>query len=287
MTPAQGVPKLKPMRRRFGSQTGLKILEEGRQVVHGLLPEYVFGPVDSRRYGRSLGVNPFPLGEKICSFNCPYCECGWTNRLWVGVHREMAWPSVEDLVGDIAARLERLHEDGERLDAITFAGNGEPTLHPDFPELIDQTMKARDEYAPETKLVVLTNATELNRPEIRNCLLRVDEACMKLDAVSVETVKAINKPHPTVSMESIIEQIASFPSPVIQTMFVHGPADNTGDREIALWLDALRRIHPSRIDIYSLDRPAPDPRLSRVPRKRLQAIAELAREELTVPVYVY
>ncbi len=275
------------MKRRFGSQSGLKIIEEGRQVVHGLLPELVFGPVDSRRFGRSLGVNPFPPGEKICSFNCPYCECGWTNRLWVGVRRDVSWPDVVILAEEITGRLEHFRDTGERLDAITFAGNGEPTLHPDFPELIEKTILIRDEIVPHVRIVVLTNASELHRKEIREALLNVDEACMKLDAVSSQVVRELNRPHPSLSMESIIEQIASFPAPHIQSMFIHGPGDNSGDEEVKHWIWALQRIKPVRVDIYSLDRPAPDPRVSKVPREMLMAIAEQARRHLKTPVFVY
>jgi wyosine [tRNA(Phe)-imidazoG37] synthetase (radical SAM superfamily) len=276
------------MRKRyFGSESGLKTLEEGRQVVHGLLPDYVFGPVDSRRYGKSLGVNPFPLGEKICSFNCPYCECGWTNRLWVGSHNELEWPTVEALCAEIEARLVEMKERGESLDAITFAGNGEPTLHPEFPALIRETRALRDRLAPETRLIVLTNATELYRPEIREALLQVDEPCMKLDAVSAEVVDRINKPHDSVSMEKIIDWIADFPSPIIQAMFVRGPADNTGPREVSLWIEALKKIRPRRVDLYSLDRPAPDRRLERVPNPDLESIAKQVRAALDVPVFVY
>ncbi len=265
----------------------MKILEEGRQVVHGLLPQLVFGPVDSRRFGRSLGINPFPPGEKICSFNCPYCECGWTNRHWVGVRKDVVWPSVASLMEEIRARLADFRASGERVDALTFAGNGEPTLHPDFPGLIEKIIMARDEFSPHTKIVVLTNASELHRPEIREALLRVDEACMKLDAVSAKVVREINRPHASLSMESIIAQIASFPSPHIQTMFVQGPCDNSGEEEVSLWMWALQRIKPVRVDVYSLDRSAPDPRLSKVPRERLDAIAARVRAHLKIPVFVY
>ena len=275
------------MKRRFGSQSGLKIIEEGRQVVHGLLPELVFGPVDSRRFGRSLGINPFPPGEKICSFNCPYCECGWTNRLWVGVRRDVVWPSVEQLMEDITARLEQSQASGERLDAITFAGNGEPTLHPDFHELIEKTIAVRNKLTPRAKTIVLTNASELHRKEIWEALLRVDETCIKLDAVSPRVVREINKPHASITMDSLIEQIASFPSPHIQSMFIHGPGDNTSDEEVNLWLWVLQRIRPARVDIYSLDRPAPDPRVSKVPKEKLESIANQARSCLKTPVFVY
>lgn len=275
------------MRRRFGSQNGLRVLEEGRQVVHGLLPEYVFGPVDSRRYGKSLGVNPFPLGEKICSFNCPYCECGWTNKHWVGKHDEILWPEVDGLLHEIDDRLVRARDQGERIDAITFAGNGEPTLYPEFKALIDGTIELRTKWVPEARVIVLTNASELHRPEIREALLRADETCIKLDAISPKAVRAINKPHPSLSMENLINQMLTFPSPVIQTMFIHGPADNTGEKEIALWIDTLKRIRPARIDLYSIDRAAPDPRVTRVSAETLQTIADRVRREVGVPVFVY
>lgn len=256
-------------------------------MVHGLIPELVFGPVDSRRLGRSLGVNPFPPGEKICSFNCPYCECGWTSRLWVGAHMDFAWPEVDRLVEEITARLEQFRATGEKLDAITFAGNGEPTLHPGFPLLIDKTIAARNVFTPHARIVVLTNASELHREEIRQALMRVDEACIKLDAASSSMVHRINRPHASLSIDSIIDQIASFPSPHIQTMFVQGPSDNTGEAEVTLWIEALKRIQPARVDIYSLDRHSPDTRLSKVPREILDAIAGRVRNEVGVPVFVY
>lgn len=232
-------------------------------------------------------MNPFPLGEKICSFNCPYCECGWTNKLWVGMHEEIVWPSVSQIASEIETRLQKMLEHGESLGAITFAGNGEPTLHPEFPALIDAGISLRDHLAPCAKVVVLTNATELGRREIREALLRVEEPCMKLDAVSTQVVSRINKPHASVEMARIIEWIADFPSPIIQSMFVQGPADNTGEKEVTLWLDALKQIRPARVDIYSLDRTPPDRRLTRVSSEELEEIASRAREVLNVPVGVY
>lgn len=275
--------------RFFGSKDGLQVIDHGRQVVSGLLTEIVFGPIDSRRYGKSLGVNPFPVGEKVCSFNCPYCECGWTSqkRLWVGVHPELPWPPVDEIREDVRERLIGMRDRGETLNAITFAGNGEPTLHPEFPALIEATLLLRDEYAPTARINVLTNATELGRPEIREALLRVDEPAMKLDAVSKETFHAINKPHESVDPEHLIELIADFPSPIIQSMFCHGPADNTGEEDVAAWIAALKRIQPRRVDLYSLDRPTPDKRLSRLTREELESLAERVRTEVGVPATAY
>jgi wyosine [tRNA(Phe)-imidazoG37] synthetase (radical SAM superfamily) len=274
-------------KRYFGSDTGLKTLDEGRQVVFGLVPEYVFGPVDSRRYGRSLGINPFPVGEKICSFNCPYCECGWTSRLWVGVHTEVMWPSVADITGEIEKRLKAARDGGEVLEALTFAGNGEPTLHPGFPALAAETVRLRDAWAPQAKIIVLTNGTELNRPEIREALLLSDEPCFKLDTANPEVFERINKPHPAANLSDLVRWISDFPSPIIQAMFVQGPADNTSPGDVASWLSTLQQIHPRRVDVYSLDRTPPDKRFLPAPRERLEEIASQAAAVLGIPVNVY
>lgn len=261
-------------------------MEDGRRHVDGLLPELIFGPVDSRRYGKSLGINPIPLGEKVCSFDCPYCECGWTTRLRLGVDDSLAWPSVEVLSNLLTKRLHSLSREGIPLGAITFAGNGEPTLHPDFAALVDRVLDLRNAHCPQALIVVLTNGTELGRRDVWEALLRVDEACFKLDAATQSAFKNVNLPHGKVSLERIIGWLREFPAPIVQSMFVRGSADNTSPAEVEAWLAALESIQPSRIDLYSLDRPTPDPGLVRVPREDLEKLANLARSRLGVKVNV-
>jgi len=194
---------------------------------------------------------------------------------------------LESLVRNIESRLQDLKTERCDLGALTFAGNGEPTLHPEFPPLIDQTLELRDRFFPEAVVVVLTNATELVRESVRTALQRVDEACMKLDAGSDATFKRINLPHGKVRMRTVVDALIDFPSPIVQTMFVRGTVDNTGEEEIESWLNTLERIEPRRVDIYSLDRTAPDPDLEAVPLTDLQVIAALARDRLAVPVTVF
>jgi wyosine [tRNA(Phe)-imidazoG37] synthetase (radical SAM superfamily) len=261
-------------------------MEDGRRHVDGLLPDFVFGPVDSRRYGKSLGINPVPLGEKVCSFDCPYCECGWTTRLRLGPDTSLTWPSVETLTKSLKNRLKTLSNEGVALGAITFAGNGEPTLHPEFAALVEKTRDLRGSYAPQALIVVLTNGTELGRNDVWDALLRVDEACFKLDAATPEVFKQVNLPHGKVSLDHLVGWLREFPAPIVQTMFVRGSADNTGDAEIEAWLETLEKIRPSRIDLYSLDRPTPDPDLVRVPKADLEGIAKQARDRLGIPVNV-
>jgi len=286
LTPEEPLRKLKAMS-EVDLKSGLQMLEDGRRHVSGLIPDWVFGPVDSRRYGRSLGVNPFPKEEKVCSFDCPYCECGWTTRLRTGVDASLDWPEVGIVEAEIEKALIQIQQRGESLDAITVAGNGEPTLHPRFPDLTRGILRLRDRFASQAKVIVLTNASELTREDVREALLLVDEACLKLDAVGEGVAKRVNLPHGKVSLERILRSLQSFPAPIIQTMFVHGRVDNTKPEDIEPWLEALERISPSRVDLFSLDRATPDPDLRKVPATAIEKIADLARKRLGVPVFVY
>lgn len=239
-----------------------------------LFETIIVGPIHSRRLGRSLGVNLLHQTAKICSFNCIYCECGWNFRA------ESHQPNREEVNIALEAKLKQLKDSGEGIDVITFAGNGEPTTHPEFPKIIDDTIALRDKYFPEAKVSVLSNATMIWKPEIREALLKVDNNILKLDSAIDETVQHINQPCGKYSVQNVIENLKLFKGKVIiQTMFLRGEhdgikIDNTTEEEVSAWIEAIKSIQPSEVMLYSLDRVPPVSTLSKVEADELQIIAD-------------
>ena len=247
-----------------------------RFVMTALFPDIVFGPVRSRRLGLSLGVNLLPPDSKLCSFDCIYCECGW-NAEHPGPRR---FNDREAVRTQLEAALRRMDAAGQVPDVITFAGNGEPTLHPDFERIIGDTIALRDALCPTARVSVLSNATQLHRAEVRRALLRVDQPILKLDSAFDATARRINGPQsPDWNVRAVVEQMKRFEGRMIlQTMFLRGtcggaPVDNTSEEEVAAWLRRVEEIRPRQVMVYSLDRDTPCPTLERVPREELQRIA--------------
>ena len=245
-----------------------------------LFREIIYGPVHSRRLGVSLGVNLLPLNGKLCSFNCIYCECGWNEDNRVDRPR---FNSREDVRDTLKAKLQEMRKEGTLPDVITFAGNGEPTLHPEFEGIIDDTIALRDNFAPNAKISVLSNATQLHREEVCRALAKIDNNILKLDSAINDTAKAIDLPRGEYDTERIIEQMQRFKGQMtLQTMFLRGNhageiVDNTTELEIEAWLTAVRRISPRNVMVYSIDRATPCQELEKVPREELESIAERVR----------
>ncbi len=249
-----------------------------------LYHDIIFGPVHSRRLGLSLGVNLLPTESKLCSFDCIYCECGW-NHDHPGGRRFNARADVARLLGET---LRRMVADGTPPDVITFAGNGEPTLHPEFEAIIDDTLSLRDAHCPTAKVSVLSNATQLGREEVRRALLRVDNNILKLDSAFDRTVRLINNPQGHYSVEEVVRQMQGFEGRMIlQTMFLRGEyrgesIDNTTEEEVSAWLHLVEQIRPSKVMVYSLDRDTPCQTLTKVSKEELGAIARRV-EALGIP----
>lgn len=245
-----------------------------------LYPQIVYGPVRSRRLGVSLGVNLLPLHSKICTFDCIYCECGWNddNRGSEGFNPPAAVAQA------LESRLIEMAESGEQLDVITFAGNGEPTLHPDFEAIIEQTIALRDKYAPQAKISVLSNATTLHRADVVRALKRVDNNILKLDAVDNALAQTMNKPCCNYSIEQIVSQLTAFNGQVIvQTMFLSGQYngqkfDNTTEEHIAAWLKTIEKIAPKQVMVYTIARDTPCKTLHAASAELLEQIAARVRE---------
>lgn len=253
-----------------------------------LFHDIIFGPVHSRRLGLSLGVNLLPTESKLCSFDCIYCECGW-NAEHPGIRR---FNDRADVREQLEATLRRMVADHTPPDVITFAGNGEPTLHPRFEAVIDDTLALRDALCPAAKVSVLSNATQLHRDDVCRALSRVDNNILKLDSAFDETVRRMNNPrNPDYSVRTIAEQMKRFEGRMIlQTMFLRGvcngePIDNTTEEEVAAWLRIVDEIRPRQVMVYSLDRDTPCPTLEKVTREELQAIAARV-ETLGIPCSV-
>lgn len=241
-----------------------------------LFDEIVFGPVHSRRLGVSLGMNLLPVDGKVCSFDCIYCECGYN----VDHRAHKGLPTREEVYEALEKRLAAMHEKGERLDVITFAGNGEPTLHPQFAAIIDDTMVLRNIYYPDAKVSVLSNATRIDRPDVFDALNKVDNNILKLDSCFDETVRLIDVPiSASFSVEKLIKGLCRFKGNlIVQTLFLQGEhngkiIDNTTEKELLPWLEALRRIAPQEVMIYTIDRETPEKALRKAAPEKLDEIA--------------
>jgi wyosine [tRNA(Phe)-imidazoG37] synthetase (radical SAM superfamily) len=244
-----------------------------------LFDDIIFGPVKSRRLGVSLGINLLPAKRKICNFNCIYCECGWTkNQEKVVSHL----PTRTDVYMALEKKLSEMKVMNLPPDVITYAGNGEPTLHPEFPGIIDDSITLRNKFFPNAKIAVLSNATTITDPLIKTALLKVDKNILKLDSAFDTTIKIHNQPQTYLNMEELIINLKGFNGKlIIQTLFLRGfyngiNVDNTTPDEIRAWLKAIERINPSEVMIYTISRDTPEGgQLNKIPVKELRAIASM------------
>lgn len=254
-----------------------------------LFDDIVFGPVKSRRFGVSLGVNLLPLDMKFCTFNCVYCECGLSHP---AQDKKAKLNNTESIINSLENRFRELKNSGLKPDNITFAGNGEPTLHPGFPAIIDNTIRLRDEIFQQAEITVLSNATRLHIPAVRDALLKIDNNVLKLDAGTQETFELINRPASPVKLADIVSRLASFGGKVvIQTLFLRGvingvSIDNTIESEISPWLGYLEKIRPSRVMIYPIERSTPEQGIEKISKEELLGIARRL-EPLSIPYEVF
>ncbi len=241
-----------------------------------LFDKLIFGPVFSRRLGISLGINLLPEDSKICNFNCIYCECGWTDSV---LTNKIELPTREQFYNQLDSKLQQMRNDNSALDVITFAGNGEPTLHPQFAEIIDDTIALRDKYFPKVKVAVLSNATMLASPKIVAALQKIDQNILKLDSAIESTINTINQPLTRYKLETIVENLKQFNGRlIIQTLFIRGivknkMVDNTTKEEIEMWLKLIQDIKPLQVMIYTIARETPLSDLEKISVAQLNEIA--------------
>ena len=220
-----------------------------------LREETVFGPIRSRRLGNSLGINLLPTRGKICNFDCIYCECGWN----ADGRDDTVLPTAAQVRAALEDKLCALMLEGTPVDSITFSGDGEPTLNPEFPRIIDDTLRLRDAFYPSAKVSVLSNATRVHLPEVFEALRKVDNPIMKIDAPTDELAAHINRPAPGYSVARVVEALKRFEGDfVLQTMFLRSPDfDSASPEVLGGWMEIVRTLHPRLVQVYSIDRPTP------------------------------
>jgi len=243
----------------------------------------VYGPIHSRRLGYSLGINPLPLTYKFCDFDCVYCQYGWTPEKGTGEKIKRA----PELLDEIRSAFEYHLKIKTPVDCITVAGNGEPTLHPDFPELVQGLMKLKQQYFPKAKVGVLSDSSQAHRLEIREALEMLDERYMKLDAGHAELHAKINKPRGDFDFERMVNALRTLRQIVIQSLFMQGSYDNTKPEAIDHWIETVGFIQPREVQVYTLDRRPADPGLKKVSYERLQEIADACQAMTGVSAVVY
>ena len=247
-----------------------------------IYPSPIFGPIHSRRLGISLGINLMPADGKVCSFDCIYCECGFNRD-----HRPtLPRPTREEVALKLEQQLQKMVADRQLPDVLTFAGNGEPTYHPHFAEIIDDTIRLRDLYCPQAKVSVLSNSTMIHRPAVHEALMRVDNNILKLDTVDPIYINKVDRPSGAYDVLAIIERMKAFNGHIIiQTMFMRGEVnedkevkaisvDNTGEEFVGPWLEAVKAIGPQQVMVYTIDRETPTQGLEKASREQLDAIRD-------------
>jgi wyosine [tRNA(Phe)-imidazoG37] synthetase (radical SAM superfamily) len=242
-----------------------------------LWDKIAFGPIHSRRLGSSLGINISPTNVKICSFDCVYCECGWTLEKQIVPN---FFVPAEEINAAIETKLRQCKETDTHIDSITFSGNGEPTLHPNFAQIINSLVVLRNKYYPKTVITCLSNATQLANKKVLTALKKIENPILKLDAVTEPLFQLINKPTIQISIEEIIEQLQQLNGDfILQSLFFKGNIegqffDNASEAHLLLWMNVVKQLHPKKVMLYSLDRNTPAQGLEKIPIEKLQKIVE-------------
>lgn len=242
-----------------------------------LREEIVFGPIHSRRLGSSLGINLLPTKGKLCNFDCVYCECGW-NKNGLG---DRLLPTAGDLEAALGEKLESCSKEGVKIDSITFSGDGEPTLNPDFPEIIDITLRLRDKFYPDAAVSVLSNATRVFKDDVFEALRKVDNPILKLDAADDEGVRLINQPQGAYHVKDVAASLMKFKGDfILQTMFLKSnDFDSSDSVRLAAWMDIVRKLGPREIMVYTLDREAPEAGLVKFTVSEMAALVKPLADE--------
>ena len=239
--------------------------------------DIVFGPIVSRRLGSSLGVNILPLKGKLCNFDCVYCECGW-NKDGLG---DKTFPSYAEVETALCAKIELLSNDGVKVDSITFSGNGEPTMHPDFEKIVELTLSLRDRYYPDAKVSVLSNAVLSGRESVIRALMKVDNPIMKIDAGCDALIQKMNRPVCAYDLEEVVRNLKRFEGDfILQTMFLKAESfDLVSPEALSRWMEIVRELNPREVMVYTIDRETPDKSLARYTVEEMKALVQPLLDE--------
>lgn len=245
----------------------------------------IYGPVNSRRLGSSLGINLLATKYKLCTFNCLYCHYGWTN---IHTGDAMAYLSDFPSVSQVKEALESwLVTNRTPIDYITFSGNGEPSLHPYFDRMVEAALQVKEKYVPGAKLAILSNSTCLDNPRVLSGLSKLDVRIMKLDCGTEKTFLKLNHPCKSIKIENVVENLKKLKDIVIQTILVDGVINNAEDEEVEAWTERLHYIHPKEVQIYTLDRPSAEKGLVKIDKEKLHQIAQRAEKVTGILVRVF
>ena len=255
-----------------------------------MLFETIVGPIHSRRLGSSLGINLLPQERKLCTYDCIYCECGWNSET---EKKSIKLPTLDEISKLLEKRLQELVAQGIPVDSFTFAGNGEPTLHPQFPQVADLAIKMRDKYYPKAVVTLLTNATQLCKPEIFDAVLKLDNPVLKLDAGTAAMRAAINKPASACAdFDALVNNLVRFGNKcIVQTLLLRGENDghainNVSDKEFEEYVEIVKKIGPKYVMLYAIDRATPEKKLEKLTVEELEKYAQIIRDK-GVEVKVY
>lgn len=239
--------------------------------------EVVFGPIHSRRLGSSLGINLLPEKGKICTFDCIYCECGWNKD----GRNDTKLPTAEEVRNALEAKLKQCRAENIPIDSITFSGDGEPTINPEFPKIIDDTIRLRNQYYPQSKITVLSNSTRVHVPEVFAALQKVDNPTMKIDAPTNELVEKINHPAPGYDINRVVEALKQFEGNfILQTMFLKSKDFDSSSPEVLNgWMDIVRTLKPREIMVYTIDRPTPEQGLQKFTVEEMRRLVQPLMDE--------
>ena len=239
--------------------------------------EIVFGPIFSRRLGSSLGVNILPSKGKLCNFDCIYCECGWNAD---GI-AERRFPTLAEVESALSDKMEKLAEEGVPVDSITFSGNGEPTMNPDFAGIVDVTLRLRDRFYPDAKISVLSNATLVGRRTVVEALKKIDNPILKIDAADDRMISMINKPVGSYRLRNVMDSLKEFNGNfILQTMFLRSPEfDMTAPDALAGWIEIVRELRPRQVMVYTIDRETPDKSLGKYTVEEMRGFVQTLVDE--------
>lgn len=253
-------------------------------TVLPLQKDILYGPINSRRLGKSLGINLMPTDYKLCSFNCVYCHYGITDKCTIDLKSY-----IEDLpeFDDVVKTIRDVMKTGLEFDYITFSGNGEPTLYPDFSKLVDELLKIRNKFRPKTKIALLSNSSGLIYNDIKESILKIDLPVFKLDAGILDTFKKINRAAKDVDYKEIVDLLSELKGIIIQTVLIDGSPRNTAKEDIDLYFEKLKGLQPKEVHIYSIDRPVPNSEIKRVPPRNLKELAEEGQSKTGVKIKAY